>query len=246
MMRSIAPRRGVRRESADHEWPDAAASSATFISAAGAAAPRARARPDPRAAPPRAAASISSSPPRTSRWLMNERAAIVDDVDLALDRDDVIAARAVDQVDERRHERALAARARSGDEHQAFRLDRERLDFARQPELIGRDRAARHQAEHAARPAMIAEAHAADAADVFDVADPLGRARPCAALRGCARASASAAAIRRRREYAPARRRASASRRRRGPTAATRTRDTASMRRAPRQPQQTLEAGQSV
>ena len=43
------------------------------------------------------------------------------------------------------------------------------------PELIGRDRSNRHQPEHAARAAMIAEAHAPDAADVLDVADPLGR-----------------------------------------------------------------------
>ena len=98
------------------------------------------------------------------------RPALVDDVDLALDRDHVIAPGPVDQVDERRDHRPLAAQARAGDEHETFRLDRERLHFARQTELLGRHGADRHHAEHAAGAAMIAEAQAADAADAVEIA----------------------------------------------------------------------------
>ena len=108
--------------------------------------------------------------------LADERAAaLVDDVDLALDRNHVVAPRAIDQIDERGHERALSARSRSADEHQAFGLDRQRLNFPREAELIDRHGAHRHQPEDAPRSAVIAEAHAPDAADVLDVADPLRR-----------------------------------------------------------------------
>ena len=96
------------------------------------------------------------------------------DVDLPLDRDHVVAARAVHQVDERRDERPLPARARTGHEDDPFRLERQRLDLTREPELFGRDRTRRHQPEHAPRPSMIVEAHAPDAADALDVANPLG------------------------------------------------------------------------
>ena len=174
-------------------WPDAAASSATFISAPVARSARAPARRDPRAAPrapPRARPRLL---PRTSRWLTNELPALVDDVDLALDRDHVVAPRAVDQVDERRNQRPLAARPRPGDEHQAFGLDRQRLNLPRQPELIDRHGAHGHQPEHAAGAAMIAEAHAADAADRLRCRRSIRSSRPCAAPRGCAPASASAA-----------------------------------------------------
>ena len=88
----------------------------------------------------RAAASMSSSPPRTSRWLMNEPPRSWTMLISRLDGDHVVAARPVDQIDERRHHRPLAARARTGDEHQPFRLDRQRLDLARQAELLGRSR----------------------------------------------------------------------------------------------------------
>ena len=107
--------------------------------------------------------------------LADERAAaLVDDIDLAFNRNDMVAARAIDQIDERGHQRALAARSRSTDQHQPFGLDRERLNFVGEPELIDRHAAHRHQPEHAAGASMIAEAHTSDAADVIDVANPLG------------------------------------------------------------------------
>ena len=91
----------------------------------------------------------------------------------------MVAPGAIDQIHERRDERAFPARSRSRDEHKPLGLDRQRLNLAPQAEMIGRDRTHRHQPEHAAGAAMIAEAHAADATDVLDVADPLGR-RACA------------------------------------------------------------------
>ena len=75
--------------------------------------------------------------------------AIVSDADLAFDRDDVLAPLLVDQIHEGGHERPLAARPRAGDEHQPVSLERERLDLARQTELLDRDAARTHQAEHA-------------------------------------------------------------------------------------------------
>jgi len=42
----------------------------------------------------------------------------------------VIFARAVDEIHKRRHERALTARPRTGDEHEAFGFDGQRLDLA--------------------------------------------------------------------------------------------------------------------
>jgi hypothetical protein len=110
---------------------------------------------------------MSSSLPRAALF--------VDDVDLALDGDDVIATGLVDLIDERRQQRALAARPRTGHEHEPFRLDRQRLHRAGQAELIHRHRSRRHQPEDAARAAVIAETEAADAADDIDVAEPLGR-----------------------------------------------------------------------
>ena len=68
--------------------------------------------------------------------------ALVDDVDLVLDRNHVVAPRAVDQIDHRRNDRALAAGARAGDQDQTLRLDGQRLDDAREPELLRRDAAA--------------------------------------------------------------------------------------------------------
>ena len=64
-------------------------------------------------------------------------ARFVDHLDFVFDRDDVIAARPVDEIDKGGDQRALPARARPGDQHQSLGLERERLDLARA------DRAAR-------------------------------------------------------------------------------------------------------
>ena len=223
----------MRREAADHELARPGGIERQVHQRAPSAAPRAPARRDlpaaPRARPP------PSRRCRPDFALADERAvALVDDVDLALDRDDVIAARAVDQIHERRHQRALAARARTGHEHEPFRLDRQRLNLARQAKLLGGHRAHRHHAEHAARPAMIAEAHAADAPDVRGDRKSTRSPRRCAALRRCARASASAAATRRRSGQAGARLRARKCRRRPALRGARPTTNRAWTRRAPR------------
>ena len=173
MIRSMAPVAVCAENPPTTRRPDAAASSATFISG-----------PVRRSSITITSGSSRSAAARRRQHIVvvaadlalaDERlAALVHDVDLALDGDDVIAARAVHQIHERRHQRPLSARARTGHEHEPFRLDRERLHLPRQPELIGRDRARRHQAEHAARPEVVAEAHAPDAADTFDVDNPFG------------------------------------------------------------------------
>ena len=70
--------------------------------------------------------------------LTHERGpAVVHDLDTALERDHVIAARSIDQIHEGRHQRGLAARARSDDEYEAFGFSAEGLDLAREPELVG-------------------------------------------------------------------------------------------------------------
>ena len=112
--------------------------------------------------------------------------ALVDKADLRLDRDDVIAARPVDQVDERTHQRRLAAGARPRDQDQTLGLAAEGLHFRREAELIRRDCPWRDHPEDQTRTTVLAEREAspADASDVLDVAHPLGRR---AALPGVAR-----------------------------------------------------------
>ncbi len=106
--------------------------------------------------------------------LADERlAALVDDVDFALDRDDMITPRPVDQIDKCGYERPLAAPTRARDEHQTFGLDHQRLDFPPEGELVRRCGAAGHQLEDSAGTALVAEAHAADAAHVLELADPV-------------------------------------------------------------------------
>ena len=63
--------------------------------------------------------------------------ALVHEVDLRFDGDDVVAARPVDQIHERREQRRPAAVAAAGDEDEAVRLAAERLH------LGGADRAGR-------------------------------------------------------------------------------------------------------
>ena len=93
---------------------------------------------------------------------------------MVLERDDVIAARSIDEVDERGCQRRFTARARPGDQDEAFRLRAQSLDLFRQAKLLGRNGARRNHAEDPAGATVIAERHAADAADVGHVANPFG------------------------------------------------------------------------
>ena len=63
---------------------------------------------------------------------------LVDDLDRILDRQDVVASRAVDVVDHRRERRRLARAGRARDEDETARLVREALDSGRQAELLER------------------------------------------------------------------------------------------------------------
>jgi len=107
--------------------------------------------------------------------LADEAAApFVCELDLALDGDDVVAARLVDQVDEGRDERRLPARPRAGHQDQPLGLGRQRLDLAREPKLVGRRGPGGDDPEDAARAAMVAEALAPDAAHLGHLRHPLG------------------------------------------------------------------------
>src|SRR5215470_16074789 len=100
------------------------------------------------------------------------RGTLVDDIDFALDRDDMRVARPVDQIHERRHQRPLAARPGTGDEHESLALGGQFLNLARQPELLRRNRSGGHDPEDPARPAVISETHTADASEIGKIADP--------------------------------------------------------------------------
>ena len=120
----------------------------------------------------RANAAARSTSPRVSRWLMNDRR-LVHESDLRFDRDQVLAARAIDQIDEGVQQRRFAARAGTGNQDEAIRLLAERLHFGGEPELLDRDRARWEHPEEDARPAVIAERQAAHTANFRHVAQPL-------------------------------------------------------------------------
>ena len=102
MMRSMAPLALCAGKPPMTSWPRRRGVERQRSSAPASAPLRAPARRDPRAAPHAPRPASRPLPPRTSRWLMKRAGPLVHDVDLALDRDDVIAARAVDQIHERR------------------------------------------------------------------------------------------------------------------------------------------------
>ena len=72
---------------------------------------------------------------------------LVDDLDRILDRQDVVAPRAVDVVDHRGERCRLARAGRARDEHETARLVREALDARRQAELVERRDDRRDDAE---------------------------------------------------------------------------------------------------
>jgi hypothetical protein len=61
---------------------------------------------------------------------------MVQELDRVLDREDVLAARVVDVVHQRRERRRLARTGRAGDEHEAARLVGELVEPRRHPELL--------------------------------------------------------------------------------------------------------------
>ena len=63
---------------------------------------------------------------------------VVEELDRILDRDDVVGARPVDLVDDRRERRRLARAGRAGDEHEAARLRRQLVQARGQAELLER------------------------------------------------------------------------------------------------------------
>ena len=79
----------------------------------------------------------------------------VHELDGVLDREDVLGARAVDLVDERRERRRLPRSGRAGDEHEAARLLRELVQRRRQAELLERLDRLGDEAEGAAERAAL-------------------------------------------------------------------------------------------
>ena len=120
--------------------------------------------------------------------LADERAAVlVHELDLVLDRDDVIAARAVDQIDERRDERRLAARAAAATSTRPSASAHSPWISRDSPSCSAEIARRRNHAEDAAGAAMIAERDAADAARRRARRKSTRCPPGCAALRGCAR-----------------------------------------------------------
>ena len=90
---------------------------------------------------------------------------VVEDLDRVLDRDDVDLAVVVDVVDHAGERRGLARPGRTGDEHQAARLQGERGEHGRQAEVVERDRADADATEDQAGRAPRAEGVDAEPAD---------------------------------------------------------------------------------
>ena len=135
----------------------------------------------------RPAAKLGASWP-ISRWLTMQRLWRVQELDRVLDREDVLVARLVDLVDQRRERGRLAGAGRAGHEHDAARLLGELAHDRRQAELLDRHRLGRDQAERGAERAALEEGVDAEAADARD-ASRRSRAASRSRAPGAARSS---------------------------------------------------------
>ena len=97
----------------------------------------------------------------------------MDEANLRLDHNHMIAAIVVDEIDERAEKRGLAAHRLAGHDHQAVGLGAKALDFRGQPQLLRRNHSRRNHAEDDAGPSMIVEGEMADAADLRHIQQPL-------------------------------------------------------------------------
>ena len=98
----------------------------------------------------------------------------VHELDRILDRDDMIAARPIHEVDHAAQRSALAAAGRAGDQHQPLREIAQRFFELRQPELLGRDDRRRNQPEDRRGTAAITQRVAAKARDAGNVDREVG------------------------------------------------------------------------
>ena len=104
--------------------------------------------------------------------LVDDAAAIgMQDLDRVLDRDDVLLARAVDEVEHRRERGRLAGAGRAGDEHEPAVLAGEALHARRQAERLEARDLDRDDAERERDRAALAEAVDAEAPAVDGVRD---------------------------------------------------------------------------
>src|SRR5437870_12358084 len=81
---------------------------------------------------------------------------LVHELDRVLDRDDVVRARAVDQIDQRAQRGGLARAGWPGDEHQTLRQVAELLHFLRDAELLHAHDLGRDHAEYGNRAFAVA------------------------------------------------------------------------------------------
>ncbi len=111
---------------------------------------------------PRRRASLNEPVSIPDLALVDDALAVgVDDLDRILDREDVLAARAVDVVDDRRERRGLARARRARHQHEPAVLLCEPLDTCRQAELLEPRDDARDDAEGVGgRPALPEAVHA--------------------------------------------------------------------------------------
>src|SRR5579884_1587194 len=79
------------------------------------------------------------------------------ELDRIFDRDEVQAARVVDQIDDRRERCRFARTGRTGHEHKSTANLRDATDLIRQPELLDGHDLRRNHPEHGARSALLPE-----------------------------------------------------------------------------------------
>ena len=99
---------------------------------------------------------------------------LVHELDRVLDRDDVVAARAIDVIDHRAQRRRLARPGRPGDEHQPLVQVAQVEHRRREAELLGRQDLRRDDAEDGAGSLAIEEQVGAEAGESLDLVGEVG------------------------------------------------------------------------
>ena len=109
--------------------------------------------------------------------------ALVDEFDRIFDRQDVLIAIVVDEVDHRSHRRALARSGRAGDEHETTRRHRHVFEDLAHAEVFHRQHLRRNRSEHRTRAAVLIERIHAKARDARHLEREVGLENSSKSLR---------------------------------------------------------------
>ena len=101
----------------------------------------------------------------------------MDELDRILDRDDVIAARAIDEIDEGAERRRFAGSRGTGNEDQPLVQLTELLDFGRDPHLLDGDYRGGNLAKHGGGAAAVLQRVGAKAREPFELVRVVGVVR---------------------------------------------------------------------